>query len=667
MAENKSKFINPYNFVPLGKSCSRSEYKKGNLTGVIEYSLLTKTPLFIPDTESEKVDANGHRTFKFFSYGGDKPVIPGSEMRGMLRSYYEILTNSCMSAVDTEPVLSKRTSEVYKAGLIKKCADDKYELYNATDCLLRTARENSFDVIEKPSQEDFKVKSYKQSELREGQKVYISFKFRGSRIKPLVESLSLKETKFCKKEAYVIKGEAGPDMPDKKKEKHCCHIFMLDNRNIDVIATVNIGKLQKVIDLYQNQSNGEKSYDEYKKQLKRFIKGELAGEYFPVYYSEIKDTKKSIIMLSPASITREVYDTKIRDMIRDYGACKDANCLCYACKLFGMLNGTTAVTSRIRITDMKHKIRNNNKIYVDLPWTLKPLSSPKLQNLEFYMKKPAHNAWFWTYDYYIDDNGKVHINNKPEINGRKYYWHHPVVDKGKITTSERNDKNITVTPVKDGNLFEGKIYFECLTEDELTSLVYLLNVGESGAIEERTHGYKLGHAKPFGFGSVALRVKSILVRSVENNNGNIERRITNKTDEYGMISSIINEECKKDIEKITYFDAIGSSENISYPIADERRKSDNEDEGFVWFVNNHMAYKYDKRSDKKVEIGAPNQRTQMVYKEHIQPMIEELVLVDKNMSKLIQSRNNQQTINRRDNNSNKYNSIKHNKNGRNRY
>ena len=53
----------------------------------------------------------------------------------------------------------------------------------------------------------------------------------------------------------------------------------------------------------------------------------------------------------------------------------------------------------------------------------------------------------------------------------------------------------------------------------------------------------------------------------------------------------------------------------------------------------------------------------MVYKEHIQPMIEELVLVDKNMSKLIQSRNNQQAFSRRDNN----NSNKYNKNGRNRY
>ena len=141
-------------------------------------------------------------------------------------------------------------------------------------------------------------------------------------------------------------------------------------------------------------------------------------------------------------------------MIGDYTSCKDVNCLCPSCKLFGMLHGKTAVTSRIRITDMKHK-DSRQGTYEDNFWTLKPMSTPKLQNLEFYMKKPAKNAWFWTYDYYIDDNGRLHINNNPEINGRKFYWHHPVVDKSKITTSDKDDKNITIMPVKTGNLFAG--------------------------------------------------------------------------------------------------------------------------------------------------------------------------------------------------------------------
>lgn len=640
MAEYRAKFINPYNFVPLGKECNKNSYEKGSLCGVIEYSLLTKTPLFIPDTETEQVDANGHREYKFFSYGGDKPVIPGSEMRGMLRSYYEILTDSCLSALNMDKILSKRTSEVYKPGLIKKCKNGeeiKYELLSARDCLLRTDGENSLNVIEKPSKKELEIKSYKQSELSEGQKVYILYETRkdkkGNFIKPIVKKISKNKSKDCRREAYIIKGEAGPEIKDKKdKEKHCCHVFMLDNRCKEPIAQIAIEKLQQAIDLYQTQNNGAKSYEEYKIKLKEYIGTSPDNSFFPVYYSIVKEKDNSIVMLSPASITREVYHTKISKLIGSYEPCIDENCLCSTCKLFGMLNNSRAVTSRIRVTDMEHK-KSEMGIYDNIPWTLKPLSTPRLQNIEFYMKKPVPNAWFWTYDYYVDDHGNLHINDKPEINGRKFFWHHPNVYREKVTTSEKDIKNITVTPVKEGNLFKGKIYFDNLTKEELTSLVYLLNAGETVEITKRTHGYKLGYAKPFGLGSVAICVNSIVLRGIRRTDGNIEIKDSNKTSEYGMESKIINEECKKNMAKITDFSAINVDENIAYPISN-KKKGEEKDEGYAWFVDNHMAYRYNENTNKKEEYKFANKRTQMIYKEYMQPMTEKLVFVDEEMMKL---------------------------------
>ena len=44
-----AKFINPYNFIPIGSKKSGNA-GKGELSGVIHYSVLTKTPLFIPNT-----------------------------------------------------------------------------------------------------------------------------------------------------------------------------------------------------------------------------------------------------------------------------------------------------------------------------------------------------------------------------------------------------------------------------------------------------------------------------------------------------------------------------------------------------------------------------------------------------------------------------------------
>ena len=54
-----SGFINPYNFIPLKGNPERKNRRKADdqkkFTGVIEYSVLSKTRLFIPNTSNSKV------------------------------------------------------------------------------------------------------------------------------------------------------------------------------------------------------------------------------------------------------------------------------------------------------------------------------------------------------------------------------------------------------------------------------------------------------------------------------------------------------------------------------------------------------------------------------------------------------------------------------------
>lgn len=113
--ENSSvkRFINPYNFVSLNGETQRSEPETGDLTGKITVSLTVKTPLAIPDTDNktiEKVMINDkphdHKVYPFFNVAG-KPVIPGSQLRGMIRSAYETLSNSCYS-VNNNNIMSAR-------------------------------------------------------------------------------------------------------------------------------------------------------------------------------------------------------------------------------------------------------------------------------------------------------------------------------------------------------------------------------------------------------------------------------------------------------------------------------------------------------------------------------------------------------------------------------
>ena len=45
-----STFINPYNFIPLSGEKQEKYEEIGTHTGVIEYSITTKSPFFVPNT-----------------------------------------------------------------------------------------------------------------------------------------------------------------------------------------------------------------------------------------------------------------------------------------------------------------------------------------------------------------------------------------------------------------------------------------------------------------------------------------------------------------------------------------------------------------------------------------------------------------------------------------
>lgn len=132
--DTSASYINPYNFVGLNQAgCKRErkEARQGNLTGYIECTLTTKTETFVPDTQNVKkeklTDNKGNPfdfcTYSFYHYGEERngyklPVIPGSEIRGMLRSDFEVFTDSCMSTVDGEDrFVAKNAGRIYERKL----------------------------------------------------------------------------------------------------------------------------------------------------------------------------------------------------------------------------------------------------------------------------------------------------------------------------------------------------------------------------------------------------------------------------------------------------------------------------------------------------------------------------------------------------------------------
>lgn len=82
-----------YKFVPFPGRVD-SFRKEGNLTGRIKLKITTLAPLFI---SSGYEDSTGDQLFRSFEQLDNKPVIPGSSLKGAIRTISEAVSYSCVT------------------------------------------------------------------------------------------------------------------------------------------------------------------------------------------------------------------------------------------------------------------------------------------------------------------------------------------------------------------------------------------------------------------------------------------------------------------------------------------------------------------------------------------------------------------------------------------
>jgi CRISPR-associated protein (TIGR03986 family) len=140
-------FLNPYNFIEVPTftpryAASEQETFTGH-SGFIDVEMELETPLFIGGNRKESNEVKDHNIIEFFSVN-NRPVIPGSSLRGMLRNRMEVLSNSCfnhdyagddllnymthrldLNDLDNKKIITKEVLNL-KAGVIVKRKDDWY-------------------------------------------------------------------------------------------------------------------------------------------------------------------------------------------------------------------------------------------------------------------------------------------------------------------------------------------------------------------------------------------------------------------------------------------------------------------------------------------------------------------------------------------------------------
>lgn len=480
--KNARRFLNPYYFIPLPqKKAIAQEECSETYTGKITYEIVTRTPLFIPNSSCAAAfgDMGKHKSYDFYSYRelaqGEackdtwEPVIPGSEVRGMLRSVYEAVTGSCMSGVNADMPIFYRGGmrDALNPGLLRR-EGDSIVLIEAEAAYWNKQQADQTDYVD-------------------GQKLFYQAKRKGNR-KYVRGRPSAAGS--AGEYGYLLRGENGLGL----KKKNVAIFRPAKKEAVAVFDKAYQDDFEKLLQAYQKDSD---SYHAYMKEYQKFLKGKKE-EYFPVYFKKKFAGRKEFIHVAPAAIPKWRYANRVRDLLGDMNPCHINDGVCPACILFGTVDSESkrkGIASRLRFADVRLERKNEaGNIYCE-PVNLQELAGPHLSNAQMYLKQPE-GAGEWNYDY------------RGEINGRKFYWHHAKWNIENIKAEKNTDRNVTVRPVADGVTFTGELFFDHITQRELKQMLYLCDISRSQDL-----GYKLGMGKPLGLGSIEMRIRSVKIRS----------------------------------------------------------------------------------------------------------------------------------------------------------
>jgi CRISPR-associated protein (TIGR03986 family) len=518
----------PYNFVELPEKIvevaesdlpTHDRYYPNLLTGRIDCTLTTESPLYIrcgltpadyADWSEKPNDqlTNDQRQIKanFFALPDDgRPIIPGSSLRGMLRSLVEIITYSKVTKISDRSLVyravadtsilrptyrdrmtsgdGRRAGFMIKDGGIWKIAP---ALPIDLSSSIRLARIKIDEIRE--------IRSRLQPwyEYRNAAKINVRLSVTSTdengaadRKYPLatcIQDSTARPVRRNQERPYnAVLVESG-NMPGKKKE---CIFGLPDSDKKNWIEIPD-----DLIRDYKNQIT--------KEQEKHLGKEGVLRNHQPVFY--LMDDEQ-LIFFGHAMMFRLPYDYSVEDFIPERLRKKDQ--LDVAESLFGMVQNRKAkgqmqqaITGRISISDAR--CQQTGDIWLrdgDHAIIPKILSEPKPTTFQHYLVQPDASP-----------QKLKHYASEPEnetvLRGHKLYWHQGRVTQQHIEP-DLKDSNSTqhtqIKPIKPGTHFAFSINFQNLIDHELGALLWVLDIAQ-----DPQYRLSLGMGKPLGMGAVRI-------------------------------------------------------------------------------------------------------------------------------------------------------------------
>lgn len=555
---DKYRYFNPYNFLRNLTEKRPNHHVLGNcqppphdryvgLSGRITCKVDAITSLFVSDSHAVK-EKSSHRTYRFFQYCG-QPVLPASSLRGMIRSVFEAVTNSCYVAFQKDEPYSleyrgSRAPKMIPARVVD--LDGRGAHLELLDCTVNSPVNISVGstvvtagavlrayppcVFNQGTKQPF---NQAQSQLPpgayDGMRVaalvtrqpekHRSDRFRAfyvTKVVPKAQHQSLTEDEQHVK-VFGWLHLTGPNIENKHDERL---FFRWDDKQpepprLDEITLACLCECSS--EVIKEYNHHLKEY--WERQQKKVV--ELGNQRWPnstngvphpstfvekdrvmkigdlVY---VRHDKQGVVtLLRSVSIPRIRYKYLRQDFLQEHlKHCQNYNELCPACRVFGWVregakgistDDQTAYAGRVRFSHGKIK----EEWQAEEEITLAILSTPKPTTTSFYLVNPkGHPDPAVTYD-----------TDGARLRGRKVYRHHGQISFAECKSNNKSDQNRTIKGVLNPRTtFTFAVDFENLAQLELGALLYALEM-EEGMV------HRLGFAKPLGFGSVKVTAEKV--------------------------------------------------------------------------------------------------------------------------------------------------------------
>jgi CRISPR-associated protein (TIGR03986 family) len=495
------RFLNPYNFVRwqrppqafddadtqlLGRCAPPPHDRYIGLSGKIVCQLEAMSPLFISDSDlpepSEDDRKAGHKTYRFFHYDfgeGDEPALPASSLRGMIRSVFEAVTNSCYAHFDYGSRLSYHlaAAESLKLvpGRVERDAQGRWQLRLLPGTARLVINDRPRDKLYAARVERYKALSPGRrqkgpSRPEEFRPVKLDGFKNGEKCLAVVRELQFPpvwNVIALGKDRNQLRPGAGERIIEgylsinnqNIESKRFERFFFRDSRNTTGPELVPLpedvrAKYADLLKDYQERHKDtikkwrEKKHEPDQPWVERdregrITKKEAAFSRFIIGGpKEVQDGDLVYAMLSgsvqapqvefivPVAVPRVGYNRKVAQLLpRHLHKCDDYNRLCPACRAFGWVYGhedapdlpierRTAYASRIRI-EAGRLIPEQRREPPTLPSTaLTILSTPKPTTTRFYLKPSNSQPRIR-----MDDYQAGYDNQDNVLRGRKVYRH----------------------------------------------------------------------------------------------------------------------------------------------------------------------------------------------------------------------------------------------------